>query len=225
MTSTVPLRRVGASGLLVSAVGLGCNNFGREGTNTETLEGTRAVLDAAIDAGVTFLDTADMYGSEPGSVRDAHGRGAPRPARSGHAGDEVRASRPRHGLPAVGCEGLAVVRAARGRGIPHPSADRLDRPVPAAHARPATRRSKRPSTCSPTWCARARSATSATRTSPAGRSPRRTTSRSSAHGVPFVSAQNHYSLLARARGARGAAARSSGSASASSRTSRSTTDC
>jgi aryl-alcohol dehydrogenase-like predicted oxidoreductase len=66
MTSTVPLRRVGASGLLVSAVGLGCNNFGRPGTRTETLEGTRAVLDAAIDAGVTFLDTADMYGGEPG---------------------------------------------------------------------------------------------------------------------------------------------------------------
>lgn len=66
MTSTVPLRRLGASGLLVSAVGLGCNNFGREGTRTETLVGTRAVLDAAIDAGVTFLDTADMYGREPG---------------------------------------------------------------------------------------------------------------------------------------------------------------
>jgi aryl-alcohol dehydrogenase-like predicted oxidoreductase len=68
MTSepAVPLRRVGASGLLVSAVGLGCNNFGRAGTRTETLDGTRAVLDAAIDAGVTFLDTADMYGKDPG---------------------------------------------------------------------------------------------------------------------------------------------------------------
>jgi aryl-alcohol dehydrogenase-like predicted oxidoreductase len=59
-------RRVGASGLLVSPVGLGCNNFGRPGTRTETLEGTREVLDAAIDAGVTFLDTADMYGKDPG---------------------------------------------------------------------------------------------------------------------------------------------------------------
>lgn len=59
-------RRVGASGLLVSAVGLGCNNFGRPGTLTETLDGTQAVLDAAIDAGVTFLDTADIYGGEPG---------------------------------------------------------------------------------------------------------------------------------------------------------------
>jgi aryl-alcohol dehydrogenase-like predicted oxidoreductase len=60
------MRRVGASGLLVSAVGLGCNNFGREGTRTESIEGTRAVLDAAIDAGVTFLDTADMYGRDAG---------------------------------------------------------------------------------------------------------------------------------------------------------------
>jgi len=60
------LRRVGSSGLTVSAAGLGCNNFGRAGTATETLEGTRAVLDAALDAGVTFFDTADMYGKEPG---------------------------------------------------------------------------------------------------------------------------------------------------------------
>ncbi|WP_295012428.1 aldo/keto reductase [uncultured Microbacterium sp.] len=59
-------RRVGSSGLLVSSVGLGCNNFGRAGTATETLRGTRDVLDAAIDSGVTFLDTADMYGKEPG---------------------------------------------------------------------------------------------------------------------------------------------------------------
>ncbi|MCR2785344.1 MULTISPECIES: aldo/keto reductase [unclassified Microbacterium] len=59
-------RRVGSSGLVVSAAGLGCNNFGRVGTATETLKGTRAVLDAAIDAGITFLDTADMYGKQPG---------------------------------------------------------------------------------------------------------------------------------------------------------------
>jgi aryl-alcohol dehydrogenase-like predicted oxidoreductase len=59
-------RRVGASGLIVSAVGLGCNNFGRSGTVSETLEGTTAVIDAAIEAGVTFLDTAEMYGKEQG---------------------------------------------------------------------------------------------------------------------------------------------------------------
>ena len=61
---SVALRRVGLSGLLVSEVGLGCNNFGRPGTKTETIEGTRAVLDAAIEHGVVFLDTADMYGGQ-----------------------------------------------------------------------------------------------------------------------------------------------------------------
>ncbi len=66
MTTPVPTRPVGRSGLLVSAVGLGCNNFGRAGTRTQTLEGTRAVLEAALEAGVTFLDTADMYGQEFG---------------------------------------------------------------------------------------------------------------------------------------------------------------
>jgi aryl-alcohol dehydrogenase-like predicted oxidoreductase len=39
-------------------VGLGCNNFGR----ALDLEGTRSVVDAALDAGVTLLDTADTYG-------------------------------------------------------------------------------------------------------------------------------------------------------------------
>jgi aryl-alcohol dehydrogenase-like predicted oxidoreductase len=51
-------RRFGDSGLDVSVVGLGCNNFGRR----VDLEGTRAVVDAAIEQGVTFFDTADIYG-------------------------------------------------------------------------------------------------------------------------------------------------------------------
>lgn len=50
----------------ISAVGLGCNNFGREGTASETQEGTTAVVNAALDAGVTFLDIADIYGGEWG---------------------------------------------------------------------------------------------------------------------------------------------------------------
>jgi aryl-alcohol dehydrogenase-like predicted oxidoreductase len=49
----------------VSVVGLGCNNFG--GRVDEA--GTRAIVDAALDAGVTFLDTADIYGSHGGSER------------------------------------------------------------------------------------------------------------------------------------------------------------
>jgi aryl-alcohol dehydrogenase-like predicted oxidoreductase len=44
--------------LEVSEVGLGCNNFGRR----LDLDGTRAVIDAALAAGVNFLDTADTYG-------------------------------------------------------------------------------------------------------------------------------------------------------------------
>lgn len=60
-------RRVGASGLIVSATGLGCNNFGRSGTATETLAGTREVIDAAIANGITLFDTADMYGAVAGA--------------------------------------------------------------------------------------------------------------------------------------------------------------
>lgn len=57
-------RRVGSSGLVVSATGLGCNNFGRTGTVTETVEGTREVIDAALANGVFFFDTADIYGGK-----------------------------------------------------------------------------------------------------------------------------------------------------------------
>ncbi|MDF2560469.1 MAG: hypothetical protein K0R99_1915 [Microbacterium sp.] len=60
-------RRVGASGLLVSSTGLGCNNFGRAGTVTETFSGTREVIDAALANGITFFDTADMYGAVAGA--------------------------------------------------------------------------------------------------------------------------------------------------------------
>jgi aryl-alcohol dehydrogenase-like predicted oxidoreductase len=56
--SPLAKRPLGDSGLEVSVVGLGCNNFGRR----VDLEGTRAVVDAALEAGVTFFDTADIYG-------------------------------------------------------------------------------------------------------------------------------------------------------------------
>jgi aryl-alcohol dehydrogenase-like predicted oxidoreductase len=62
----IEYRNLGTSGLRVSTVGLGCNNFGRAGTPTETQEGTDAVIHAAIDAGVTLFDTADIYGAERG---------------------------------------------------------------------------------------------------------------------------------------------------------------
>jgi aryl-alcohol dehydrogenase-like predicted oxidoreductase len=54
----VEYRRLGRSGLLVSAVGLGTNNFG---TRLDEA-GTRRVLDQALELGITFVDTADSYG-------------------------------------------------------------------------------------------------------------------------------------------------------------------
>ncbi|MGI5446763.1 aldo/keto reductase [Streptomyces sp. CA-243310] len=54
---------LGSSGLRVSAVGLGCNNFG----GRLDARATRAVVDAALDAGITLLDTADIYGGRGGS--------------------------------------------------------------------------------------------------------------------------------------------------------------
>ncbi len=57
-------RRLGSSGLHVSAVGIGCNNFG--GRVDEA--GTREVVAAALDAGINFFDTADVYGERQSEV-------------------------------------------------------------------------------------------------------------------------------------------------------------
>lgn len=56
--AVVRTHELGSSGLEVSRVGLGCNNFGRR----LDLEGTRAVVEAALAEGITFVDTADIYG-------------------------------------------------------------------------------------------------------------------------------------------------------------------
>jgi aryl-alcohol dehydrogenase-like predicted oxidoreductase len=61
--SPMRYRPLGDSGLVVSVAGLGCNNFG----GRLDLDGTRAVVDAAIDAGITLFDTADIYGGPGGS--------------------------------------------------------------------------------------------------------------------------------------------------------------
>ena len=56
---------LGGSGLRVSLVGLGCNNFG----GRIDLDATRAVVDAALEVGVTFFDTAAVYGNGGDSER------------------------------------------------------------------------------------------------------------------------------------------------------------
>ncbi len=63
-------RPLGRSGLVVSVVGLGLNNVGR----SMDAAGTRKTLDAALDAGVTLLDTADCYGRHPASPRRSSAR-------------------------------------------------------------------------------------------------------------------------------------------------------
>ena len=57
------LRNLGRSGLRVSTVGLGCNNFG----GRLDVAATRKVVHRALDAGITLFDTADTYGNRGGS--------------------------------------------------------------------------------------------------------------------------------------------------------------
>ena len=54
------LRTLGRGGPSVSAIGLGTNNFGRKLDESAV----RGVVDAALDAGITFIDTADIYGGD-----------------------------------------------------------------------------------------------------------------------------------------------------------------
>jgi aryl-alcohol dehydrogenase-like predicted oxidoreductase len=58
-TQAMRYRSLGNSGLVVSVAGLGGNNFGRR----LDVDATRAVVDAALDAGITLLDTAESYGA------------------------------------------------------------------------------------------------------------------------------------------------------------------
>src|SRR6476661_2411386 len=55
-------RQLGKSGIAVSVVGLGCNNFG-----AMPVDRSRGVIDKAIELGVTLFDTADVYGNRGGS--------------------------------------------------------------------------------------------------------------------------------------------------------------
>ena len=97
-------RRLGDSGLVVSVVGIGCNNFGRK----LDLDGTRAVVDAALDAGITFFDTADIYGEPQGGSEELLGQ-----ALKGRRDDVVLATK--FGMDMDGLNGPRL-RGARVRG-------------------------------------------------------------------------------------------------------------
>ncbi len=92
------LRRLGRSGLSVSAVGLGCNNLGRAKTATESPEQAARVVHAAVDAGITLFDTADIYGNPPGRSEELLGA-----ALGARRGDVVVATK--FGMDARGANG------------------------------------------------------------------------------------------------------------------------
>jgi len=100
-TTPLPTRRLGDSELEVSLVGLGCNNFGRR----LDLEGTAAVLEAALAAGITLFDTADIYGD--GASERLIGD-----ALAGRRDEYVLATK--FGMEINGAEGEGVPDAARG---------------------------------------------------------------------------------------------------------------
>ena len=67
-------RKLGKSGIEVSVVGLGCNNFG-----AMRIDASRKVVDAALEAGITLFDTADVYGNQQSEVLLGQALGARRP--------------------------------------------------------------------------------------------------------------------------------------------------
>jgi aryl-alcohol dehydrogenase-like predicted oxidoreductase len=67
-------RRLGSSGLKVSEIGLGCNNFGMRIDQDQTT----AVVEAALEAGITLFDTADVYGGRQSEVMLGKAQGARR---------------------------------------------------------------------------------------------------------------------------------------------------
>ena len=87
-------RQLGDSGLVVSVAGLGCNTFGA----TLPPQDVPALVAAALDAGITFFDTADVYGGVPGQSEELLGA-----ALAGHRDDVVIATK--FGMDTAGLNG------------------------------------------------------------------------------------------------------------------------
>ncbi len=103
-------RQLGASGLNVSVVGLGCNNAG----GRIDAAGTDAVVGTSVDAGITLFDTADIYGGTPGQSEELLGRAL------GHRRDQVLVAT-KFGMDMKGVNGpdwLLTGKYRRGSGAP-----------------------------------------------------------------------------------------------------------
>ncbi|GAA2083014.1 aldo/keto reductase [Pseudolysinimonas kribbensis] len=118
-------RPLGSAPFAVSVAGLGCNNFGRPDTATFGQEGTDAVVAAALEAGITFFDTADIYGADYGLSETRLGA-----AIRGRRDDMVIATKFGHtGAPSPieGAKGsLAYIRAAVEGSLRRLGTDRID---------------------------------------------------------------------------------------------------
>ena len=163
------LRRLGRSGLEVSAIGLGCNNFGGRIGAKET----DAVVGQALDSGITLFDTADVYGERGGSetlLGKALGKRRSDVVIATKFGGKMGEGPYEHGASR-----RWIVRAVEGS-LKRLGTDWID--VYQLHL-PGLLRRRRARRCrrSTTWSRKARSATSGAATSRAGRSRRRPGSR------------------------------------------------
>ena len=149
-------RKLGSQGLEVSALGLGCMGMSEFYGTTDEGEAI-ATIHRAIELGVTFLDTADMYGWV--RERAARREGDRRPPRRGRGRDEVREHARRAGrVPRD--QRHAGVRPLGLRGVAGAPRSRHDRPLLPAPGRPRRRRSRRPSARWPSSSRKARCGTS-----------------------------------------------------------------
>ena len=176
-------RRLGP--LEVTVVGLGCNNFGGRVDDAAT----RAVVDAALDSGVTFFDTADIYGN--GGASEEAARRASSQGRRDRVVLATKCGKPMgDGAERRGSPRLHPLGA---RGVAAAAADRRRRPLPAPRgrsrhaARGDGRHARRAGR------GRARSAPSARRTT----APETLAQARSLGSVAFVSEQSEYSWLER----------------------------
>jgi len=63
-------RHLGNSGVKISVIGVGCNRIGR----TVELDGAKEIVKRALDEGINFFDTADVYGAHPGASEEILGQ-------------------------------------------------------------------------------------------------------------------------------------------------------
>ena len=169
------VRALGRSGLLVSRIGLGTMNFGSPRTSRASF----AIMDAAVDAGINFFDTADVYGG-PQTPDMAKGYGISEEIigrwlqRSGRRDEIVLATKVYQpmglGRTTAGCpRTTSGGRARRACGGCRPITSTSTRCTTSTGPRRGRRSGRRWSS----WSARARSPTSAAATSPPGTSPSR----------------------------------------------------